>query len=129
MKQSLQICGSLSYFSSLPSRIWDGWMGSGISSHVATCNSNPSLPLSLIRCFSGSVFVSFPKHEMATDARDEISRIEDGEVTGAGVEETQEPDVKMQWGQIVEIDDGYLQASKFTRFYRSVLFQMILFGA
>lgn len=66
---------------------------------------------------------------MATDARDEISRIEDGEVTGAGVEEAQESDVKMQWGQVVEIDDSYLRASKFTRFYRSVLFQMILFGA
>ncbi|KAK1993281.1 major facilitator superfamily transporter [Colletotrichum falcatum] len=28
-----------------------------------------------------------------------------------------------------EIDEGYLRASKFTRFYRGVLFQMILFGA
>jgi hypothetical protein len=27
-----------------------------------------------------------------------------------------------------EIDHGYLSASKFTKFYRSVLFQMILLG-
>ncbi|CAG8196454.1 unnamed protein product [Penicillium olsonii] len=32
-------------------------------------------------------------------------------------------------GQIEEFDDGYLQASTFSRFYRGVLFQMILFGA
>ncbi|EFQ30384.1 major facilitator superfamily transporter [Colletotrichum graminicola] len=32
-------------------------------------------------------------------------------------------------GPIEEIDDGYLRASGFTRFYRGVLFQMILFGA
>ncbi|KFZ12158.1 hypothetical protein V501_04354, partial [Pseudogymnoascus sp. VKM F-4519 (FW-2642)] len=66
---------------------------------------------------------------MATDARDEISRIEGGEVGSRAVEETPERDVKIQWGQVVEIDDSYLRASKFTRFYRSVLFQMILFGA
>ncbi|OBT73199.1 hypothetical protein VF21_08712 [Pseudogymnoascus sp. 05NY08] len=67
---------------------------------------------------------------MATDApRDEISRIENAEVTSAAIDDTHEPDVKMQWGQVVEIDSSYLHASKFTRFYRSVLFQMILFGA
>ncbi|TDZ34527.1 UNC93-like protein 2 [Colletotrichum spinosum] len=31
--------------------------------------------------------------------------------------------------QGVEVDDAYLRASKSTKFYRSVLFQMILFGA
>lgn len=66
---------------------------------------------------------------MPTHPRDEISRIEDGEVTSAAVKDTREPDVKIQWGQVVEIDESYLRASKFTRFYRSVLFQMILFGA
>lgn len=35
----------------------------------------------------------------------------------------------MQWGQVVEIDEGYLRASKLTKFWYSVLFQMILFGA
>ncbi|OBT81517.1 hypothetical protein VE02_09755 [Pseudogymnoascus sp. 03VT05] len=67
---------------------------------------------------------------MATDAlRDDISRIEDAEVTSPAVEDTRDLDVKMQWGQVVEIDSSYRRASKFTRFYRSVLFQMILFGA
>ncbi len=32
-------------------------------------------------------------------------------------------------GYFGEIDDGYLQLSWSTRFYRGVLFQMILFGA
>ncbi|KZL80102.1 major facilitator superfamily transporter [Colletotrichum incanum] len=32
-------------------------------------------------------------------------------------------------GPIDEVDDAYLRAPKFTKFYRGVLFQMILFGA
>lgn len=32
-------------------------------------------------------------------------------------------------GQGSEIDEAYLRASSLTKFYRSVLFQMILFGA
>lgn len=32
-------------------------------------------------------------------------------------------------GQSIEIDEAYLRASKTTKFWRSVLFQMILFGA
>lgn len=32
-------------------------------------------------------------------------------------------------GQGSEIDEAYLRASSVTKFYRSVLFQMILFGA
>ncbi|OBT49557.1 hypothetical protein VE04_10269, partial [Pseudogymnoascus sp. 24MN13] len=56
---------------------------------------------------------------MATHPRDEISRIEDDEVVSSAVEETHEPDVKIQWGEVVEIDNSYLRASKFTRFYRS----------
>lgn len=39
------------------------------------------------------------------------------------------PAGNMQWGQLVEIDQGYLSASKTTKFWHSVLFQMILFGA
>jgi hypothetical protein len=30
---------------------------------------------------------------------------------------------------VEEIDDAFLRASKFTKFYRGVLFQMILLGA
>lgn len=32
-------------------------------------------------------------------------------------------------GQGSEVDEAYLRASSLTKFYRSVLFQMILFGA
>ncbi|KAK2030393.1 major facilitator superfamily transporter [Colletotrichum zoysiae] len=32
-------------------------------------------------------------------------------------------------GPTEEVDEGYLRASRFSKFYRSVLFQMILFGA
>ncbi|KFY42575.1 hypothetical protein V494_02347, partial [Pseudogymnoascus sp. VKM F-4513 (FW-928)] len=32
-------------------------------------------------------------------------------------------------GRVVEMDDSYLRASSFTKFWRSVLFQMLLFGA
>lgn len=32
-------------------------------------------------------------------------------------------------GYFAEIDEGYLRSSWSTRFYRGVLFQMILFGA
>lgn len=31
--------------------------------------------------------------------------------------------------EVIEVDTGYLQSSTFTKFYRGVLFQMILFGA
>ncbi|KFZ19625.1 hypothetical protein V502_03523, partial [Pseudogymnoascus sp. VKM F-4520 (FW-2644)] len=62
------------------------------------------------------------------DNRDH-SRISYVEATGAEVDVTREPSVKMQWGQPIEIDDSYLRASAFTKFWRSVLFQMILFGA
>ncbi len=33
------------------------------------------------------------------------------------------------WESMVEIDEAYLSASKTTKIWRSVLFQMILFGA
>lgn len=64
-------------------------------------------------------------------AHDERASIEGIETTAAAadVDATREPSVKLQWGQVVEIDDSYLRASAFTRFWRSVLFQMILFGA
>lgn len=47
----------------------------------------------------------------------------------AAVETNREPSVIMQWGQVVEIDDAYLRASMGTKIWRSVLFQMVLFGA
>ena len=34
-----------------------------------------------------------------------------------------------EWGLPLEIDETYLAASKSTKFWRSVLFQMVLFGA
>lgn len=49
--------------------------------------------------------------------------------TLAAVETNPEPSVVMQWGQVVEIDDAYLRASMGTKIWRSVLFQMVLFGA
>lgn len=66
---------------------------------------------------------------VAAPAHDERASIKDIEVAGADVDDTREPSVKLQWGQPVEIDDAYLRASAFTKFWRSVLFQMILFGA
>ncbi|KFY60124.1 hypothetical protein V496_05440, partial [Pseudogymnoascus sp. VKM F-4515 (FW-2607)] len=62
--------------------------------------------------------------EAATSAAAVDAAAAEIETTRAG-----EPPVKLQWGQVVEIDDSYLRASAFTRFWRSVLFQMILFGA
>lgn len=47
----------------------------------------------------------------------------------AAVETNPEPSVVMQWGQVVEIDETYLHASTGTKIWRSVLFQMFLFGA
>ncbi|KAH7317358.1 major facilitator superfamily transporter [Rhexocercosporidium sp. MPI-PUGE-AT-0058] len=52
-----------------------------------------------------------------------------GGIEAAKVETNQETSVEMQWGQLVEIDDGYLRASMGTKIWRSVLFQMVLFGA
>ena len=34
-----------------------------------------------------------------------------------------------EWGLPLEIDETYLTASKSAKFWRSVLFQMVLFGA
>ncbi|KAK5045699.1 hypothetical protein LTR84_009068 [Exophiala bonariae] len=45
-----------------------------------------------------------------------------------GQVETNTESVLVQWGQVVEIDNAYLQASWTTRFWRGALFQMILFG-
>jgi hypothetical protein len=52
-----------------------------------------------------------------------------GGIELAEVETNREPSVRMQWGQVVEIDDAYLRASMGTKIWRSVLFQMVLFGA
>lgn len=52
-----------------------------------------------------------------------------GDVKLAEVDTNAEPSVRMQWGQVVEIDDAYLRASLGTKIWRSVLFQMVLFGA
>lgn len=52
-----------------------------------------------------------------------------GDVETARVEKNPGSSVKMQWGQVVEIDEAYLRASTATKFWRSVLFQMVLFGA
>jgi len=52
-----------------------------------------------------------------------------GDVKLAEVDTTLEPSVTMQWGQVVEIDESYLRASLGTKIWRSVLFQMVLFGA
>ncbi|KFY25750.1 hypothetical protein V493_04480 [Pseudogymnoascus sp. VKM F-4281 (FW-2241)] len=57
------------------------------------------------------------------------SRISYVEADDVHVDDAREPSVKLQWGQVVQIDDSYLCASAFTKFWRSVLFQMILFGA
>ena len=66
---------------------------------------------------------------MAAPAHEERASVDGVEALGADVEDTREPSVKLQWGQAIEIDDSYLRASAFTKFWRSVLFQMILFGA
>lgn len=52
-----------------------------------------------------------------------------GGIEAAKVETNGEASVEMQWGQVVEIDDTYLRASMGTKIWRSVLFQMVLFGA
>lgn len=39
------------------------------------------------------------------------------------------PTYTSDWEEVTEIDEAYLSASWFTKLYRSVLFQMILFGA
>ncbi|KFZ01411.1 hypothetical protein V500_00784 [Pseudogymnoascus sp. VKM F-4518 (FW-2643)] len=52
-----------------------------------------------------------------------------GDVETARVETNPGSSVKMQWGQVVEIDEAHLRASTAKKFWRSVLFQMVLFGA
>jgi hypothetical protein len=52
-----------------------------------------------------------------------------GDVEPARVETNPGSSVKMQWGQVIEIDEAYLRASTVTKIWRSVLFQMVLFGA
>lgn len=52
-----------------------------------------------------------------------------GSIEVAKVETNHEPSVKIQWGQVVELDDVYLRASMGTKVWHSVLFQMVLFGA
>ncbi|GAM34500.1 hypothetical protein TCE0_015f02123 [Talaromyces pinophilus] len=47
----------------------------------------------------------------------------------ADVERTVDINPDLQWGEVVEIDEEYLRASKTTQFMRGVFFQMILFGA
>ncbi|KFY39273.1 hypothetical protein V495_06039, partial [Pseudogymnoascus sp. VKM F-4514 (FW-929)] len=52
------------------------------------------------------------------------------DATGAEIDDHCETSsVKSQAGEDGEIDTSYLRASRFTRFWRSVLFQMLLFGA
>lgn len=52
-----------------------------------------------------------------------------GDPESVRVETNPGPVENIQWGQVVEIDEAYLRASKATKFWRSVLFQMVLFGA
>lgn len=50
------------------------------------------------------------------------------DTTKIGQVETNPESVLVQEGQVVEIDNAYLQSSWTSKFWRSVLFQMILFG-
>jgi hypothetical protein len=60
---------------------------------------------------------------MATTAKNDDSKVSPSlELTNT----TSQTDDR---GQVDGLDDGYLHASKTTKFYRGVLFQMILFGA
>lgn len=52
-----------------------------------------------------------------------------GDLQSARVESNPSPSQNANWEQVVEIDEAYLRGSKTTKFWRSVLFQMILFGA
>lgn len=47
----------------------------------------------------------------------------------AGVEAEPSTAENTNWEQANEIDNAYLRGSKTSKFWRSVLFQMILFGA
>lgn len=70
---------------------------------------------------------------MANPSQREITKtasnddLKDGIITS---ESETAPNLKdLVYGQPAEIDEAYLRASKTTKFWRSVLFQMILFGA
>ena len=52
-----------------------------------------------------------------------------GNLQPARVESNPSPSQNANWEEVVEIDEAYLRGSKTTKFWRSVLFQMILFGA
>ncbi|KFX95255.1 hypothetical protein O988_05879 [Pseudogymnoascus sp. VKM F-3808] len=64
------------------------------------------------------------------DSIHESMRIEHADTTGAEIDvQCDTSSVKSQNGVDGEIDTSYLRASRFTKFWRSVLFQMLLFGA
>lgn len=60
---------------------------------------------------------------MATPQKKDDNRVADTEDVAAGTSHVYDG------GHVDEVDDGYVRATKFTKFYRGVLFQMILFGA
>jgi hypothetical protein len=64
-----------------------------------------------------------------TNTRESLE-IDHVDATGAEIDaHCESSSVKSQNGEDSEIDTSYLRASRFTRFWRSVLFQMLLFGA
>ncbi|KFX86210.1 hypothetical protein V490_09169, partial [Pseudogymnoascus sp. VKM F-3557] len=64
------------------------------------------------------------------DSTRESLGIDHIDATGAEIDDHCETSsVKSQAGEDGEIDTPYLRASRSTRFWRSVLFQMLLFGA
>ena len=65
----------------------------------------------------------------AVQTNDTDKAADAGDVKLTEVRTMDETSVRIQWGQVVEIDETYLHASLAKKILRSVLFQMVLFGA